>query len=83
MKREPIKKLLPYVCIFCAVLVVIIVLAWAICDRSDAAALVTAVSSPALVIIGFYCWKAKCENVLKLQKKGLKITMEDMDDGNY
>lgn len=77
------KRLLLYVCLFCFTLLIFIVAAWIIWDRSDAAGLAGVVISPAVTAIGFYCWKAKAENVLKLQKQGLKITMEDVNDGDY
>lgn len=82
-KRTTSKWLLLGACLFSFTLLLCIVLAWIVWDRSDAAGLAGIVISPAVAAIGFYSWKAKAENVLKLQKQGLKITMEDADDGNY
>lgn len=77
------KRLLLFVCLYSFILLLGVVAAWVVFDRSDAAGLAGVVISPAVTAIGFYSWKAKAENVLKLQKQGLKITMEDIDDGNY
>lgn len=81
-KRTTSKWLLLGACLYSFILLFFIVLAWIIWDRADAAGLAGVVIAPAVTAIGFYSWKAKAENVLKLQKQGLKITMEDIDDGN-
>lgn len=77
------KNLLLFSCLYSFFLLFVVVLAWIMWDRADAAGLAAVVISPAATAIGFYYWKAKAENVLKLQKKGLKITMEDIENGNY
>ena len=82
-QRETSKILLFFSCVFSFALLFAVVLAWIILDRTDAAGLAGVVVSPAVTSIGFYSWKAKAENVLKLQKHGLKITMEDIEDGRY
>lgn len=82
-KHTTSKILLLAACIYSFVLLFFVVLAWVIWDRTDAAGLAGVVVSPAVTAIAFYSWKAKAENVLKLQKMGLKIDLEDIDDGNY
>lgn len=56
--------------IFCAILELAIVIAWIAGDKCDAAGLAGVVAAPASVVIGFYEWKAKAEN---LSKYGCKI----------
>lgn len=77
------KVLLLAACIYSFILLFLVVLSWVIWDKSDAAGLAGVVISPAVTAIGFYSWKAKAENLIKLQKAGLKMTMEDIDNGNY
>jgi len=79
-KRNTSKLLLLCSCVFSFLLLIAVVVAWIAWDRSDAAGLAGVVAAPAVTAIGFYSWKAKAENVLKLQKKGLKITMEDVEE---
>ena len=52
----------------------IVILAWVIWDRSDAAGLAAAIATIASIVIGFYEWKAKAENLSKYGKKD-DITM--------
>lgn len=67
-KRETSKVVLACVLCFCAVGAVCVLIGWIAFDRADAAALMAAVLSPALTAVGFYAWKAKAENVLKIAK---------------
>lgn len=57
-----------------AIWITAIIVIWAIWDRSDAAGLAGAVTVVAAVVIGFYEWKAKAENLAKYGKKD-DITM--------
>lgn len=79
-KRTTSKILLFASCVYSFILVLFVVLAWVIWDRTDAAGLAGVVISPAVTAIGFYSWKAKAENMIKLQKDGLKISMEDLEE---
>ena len=60
------KKVLYGTLIVCGIFLAIIIAAWAIFDRSDAAGLAGVIAAPAAVVIGFYEWKAKAENLAKL-----------------
>lgn len=60
------KKLLAIVCTISFVMTFIVVIAWAILDRQDAAGLAGVVIAPAVTVIGLYIWKAKAENMIKL-----------------
>ena len=60
--------------IFCAILELVIIAAWVLWDRTDAAGLAGVVAAPAAVVIGFYEWKAKCENLSKYQSISPCIT---------
>lgn len=69
------KKVLFGTLIFCAVMFVVIVIAWIVFDRTDATGLAGVVAAPAATAIGFYSWKAKSENLKKLEALGgAKIT---------
>lgn len=66
MKKWTTTKIVLFLTLlFCAILEVVIIVAWIKLDRYDAAALAGVIAAPASVIIGFYEWKAKCENVSK------------------
>lgn len=60
--------------ITCGIFMAIVILAWVIWDRSDAAGLAAAIATIASIVIGFYEWKAKAENLSKYGKKD-DITM--------
>ena len=49
----------------CGIFLAIIIAAWVIWDRTDAAGLAGVRAAPASVVIGFYEWKAKAENMAK------------------
>jgi len=61
------KKVLFGTLIYCAVMFVVIVIVWAVFDRTDATGLAGIVAAPAAIAIGFYEWKAKAENLKKLE----------------
>lgn len=78
-KKEPeklttSKKVLFATLIIWAIWITAIIAVWAIFDRSDAAGLAGAITVVAAVVIGFYEWKAKAENLAKYGKKD-DITM--------
>ena len=68
------KKVLFATLIIWAIWITAIIAVWAIFDRSDAAGLAGAITVVAAVVIGFYEWKAKAENLAKYGKKD-DITM--------
>lgn len=70
MKKLTTTKLILFATlIFCAILELGIVIAWIFFDKCDAASLAGVVAAPASVIIGFYEWKAKAENLSKYNQK--------------
>lgn len=76
-KREPAttsKIVLFATLIVWAIWITAIIAVWAIFDRSDAAGLAGAITVVAAVVIGFYEWKAKAENLAKYGNKD-NITM--------
>ena len=78
-KKEPeklttSKKVLFATLVIWAIWITAIIAVWAIFDRTDAAGLAGAITVVAAVVIGFYEWKAKAENLAKYGKKD-DITM--------
>ena len=67
-KREASKIILAAVLIVCFTMVGIVLYGWLVYDRADAAALAGVLITPATTAIGFYSWKAKAENQIKLRK---------------
>lgn len=61
------KKVLFGTLIYCAVMFIAIVVIWAVFDRADATGLAGVIAAPAGVAIGFYEWKARAENLKKLE----------------
>ena len=68
------KKVLFATLVIWAIWITAIIAVWAIFARSDAAGLAGAITVVAAVVIGFYEWKAKAENLAKYGKKD-DITM--------
>ena len=68
VKKETSKVLLLFVCLVSLILISIIIYAWVVFDRTDAAALAGIALAPAVTVIGFYSWKAKNENLLKIRE---------------
>jgi hypothetical protein len=68
-RRETSKVVLAVVLIVCFVFTGIIIYGWLILDRTDAAGLAGVILAPAATALGFYSWKAKAENEIKLQKR--------------
>lgn len=78
-KRETSKVVLAAVLIVCFVFTGIIIYGWLVLDRSDAAGLAGVVLAPAATALGFYSWKAKAENEIKLQKR-YGITKKELEE---
>ena len=73
------KRILYGTLIVCAIYMAVIIAAWVILDRTDATGLAAVVAGPAAVIIGFYEWKAKAENLIKMGLKD-KINTDEEED---
>lgn len=82
MKKLTTSKIILFATlVFCAILEIIIVGAWVFFDRSDAAGLAGVIAAPVAVIIGFYEWKAKCENISKYGNQStILYTKEGLKD---
>lgn len=78
-KLTTTKRILYGTLIVCGIFIAIIIVAWVIWDRTDAAGLAGVIAAPAAVVIGFYEWKAKAENMAKYGQKE-KITMNETED---
>lgn len=78
-KLTTTKRILYGTLIVCGIFIAIIIAAWVIWDRTDAAGLAGVIAAPAAVVIGFYEWKAKAENMAKYGQKE-KITMNKTED---
>ena len=77
-KKETSKVVLAVVLIVCFVFTGIIIYGWLVLDRTDAAGLAGVILAPAATALGFYSWKAKAENEIKLQKRyGIKKELEE------
>lgn len=73
------KKVLFGTLIYCAVMMTVIILAWIIWDRTDATGLAGVVAAPAATAIGFYSWKAKAENLKKLEQLTPIVVEEEIE----
>lgn len=57
-------------------------------DVSQLAALLAYIGTPTAAAIGFYCWKAKAENIVKIKKdnpeetKGIPVDLNSIDHTN-
>lgn len=78
-KLTTTKRILYGTLIVCGIFIAIIIAAWVIWDRTDAAGLAGVIAAPAAVVIGFYEWKAKAENMAKYGQKE-KIIMNETED---
>lgn len=68
-RRETSKVVLAVVLVVCFAMVGVVLFGWLIWDRTDAAGLAGVILTPAATALGFYSWKAKAENQIKLQKR--------------
>jgi len=77
-RRETSKVVLAVVLLVCFIFTGIIIYGWLVLDRTDAAGLAGVILAPAATALGFYSWKAKAENEIKLQKRyGIKKELEE------
>jgi threonine/homoserine/homoserine lactone efflux protein len=76
-KRETSKTVLGSVLIFCGVLMVAVVIGWFM-KLPDAPEIIATIAAVGSAIIAFYLWKAKAENVIKIQRAN-KLTNEQID----
>ena len=66
-KRETSKTVLGSVLIFCGVLMVAVIVGWFM-QLPDAPEIIATIATVGSAIIAFYLWKAKSENVIKIQR---------------
>jgi arginine exporter protein ArgO len=66
-KRETSKTVLGSVLIFCGVLIVVVVIGWFM-KLPDAPEIIATISTVGSAVVAFYLWKAKSENVIKIQR---------------
>ena len=76
-KRETSKTVLGSVLIFCGVMMVAVVIGWFM-KIPDAPEIIATIAAVGSAIIAFYLWKAKAENVIKIQRAN-KLTNEQID----
>lgn len=79
-KPETSKVVLVSVLCVCCALEIAVLLGWLVWDRTDAAGLAGVFSAPAVAVISWYTWKAKCENI---QKYGYKARSDDNEEDMY
>lgn len=81
-KIETSKIVLAVVLVVCFIFTGIIIYGWLVYERQDAAGLAGVILTPAATALGFYSWKAKAENEIKLRMIYGNIHEErsDMDD---
>lgn len=80
MKKEKItttKIVLFSVLVFCAILELIVVFAWISWEKDDASGMAGVIASQAAIVIGFYEWKAKAENLSKYSNNKETEQIED------
>ena len=68
-RRETSKVVLAALLVVCFAMTGIVLFGWLKYDRTDAAGLAGVILAPAATAIGFYAWKAKAENQIKLKKR--------------
>jgi len=77
-KKETSKVVLAVVLVVCFAMTGIVLFGWLKYDRTDAAGLAGVILAPAATALGFYSWKAKAENEIKLKKRyGIKKELEE------
>ena len=76
-KRETSKTVLGSVLIFCGVLMVAVIVGWFM-KLENAPEIIATIATVGSAIIAFYLWKAKAENVIKIQRAN-KLTNEQID----
>ena len=76
-KRETSKTVLGSVLIFCGVLMVAVIVGWFM-KLENAPEIIATIATVGSAVIAFYLWKAKAENVIKIQRAN-KLTNEQID----
>ena len=66
-RRETSKTVLGSVLAFCGVLIIVIVIGWFM-KLPDAPEIIATISTIGSAVVAFYLWKAKAENVVKIQR---------------
>ena len=88
MKRSngrEFSKIVLAVCVGLYIVVIIVGVCVVVPDHDHIGELFEFVKTPTSVAIGFYAWKAKCENVLKIPKNNrqeVKEMIESESDDN-
>ena len=77
-RRETSKVVLAAVLVVCFAMTGVVLFGWLKYDRTDATGLAGVILAPAATALGFYSWKAKAENQIKLKKRyGIKKELEE------
>lgn len=76
-RRETSKTVLGSVLIFCGVLMVAVIVGWFM-RLENAPEIIATIAAVGSAVIAFYLWKAKAENVIKIQRAN-KLTNEQID----
>ena len=76
-KRETSKTVLGSVLIFCGVLMIAVIVGWFM-KLENAPEIIATIATVGSAVIAFYLWKAKAENVIKIQRAN-KLTNEQID----
>jgi arginine exporter protein ArgO len=66
-KRETSKTVLGSVLIFCGVLIVAVIVGWFM-RIENAPEIIATIATVGSAVVAFYLWKAKSENVIKIQR---------------
>ena len=76
-RRETSKTILGGVLIFCGVLMVAVIVGWFM-KLENAPEIIATIATVGSAVVAFYLWKAKAENVMKIQRAN-KLTNEQID----
>jgi threonine/homoserine/homoserine lactone efflux protein len=66
-KRETSKTVLGSVLIFCGVLMIAVIVGWFM-RLENAPEIIATIATVGSAVVAFYLWKAKSENVIKIQR---------------
>ena len=66
-KRETSKTILGSVLIFCGCTIVAVIVGWFM-RLENAPEIIATIMTVASAVVGFYLWKAKAENLVKIQR---------------
>lgn len=67
-KIETSKAVLVVVLVVSFIFASVVLVGWLVFDRSDASSLMGVILAPVATVIGFYTWKSRKENEIKLKK---------------